>query len=424
MVALGTSRLRALSSGKRYGPTPIASNGQSGGPGNVLSPGAVVIGGYNYMGCIDNAGAQVMAVVEVATQQFTGWGLVSTTIGKKNQHCLPCSIITPGGVLFTAYANHPSGDTRVYFRRSTTTSPDDYAVESSITAGAGNFVNYVTIYVHASTGNIYMLTQIFTGSHPGDTIGVFKSTDDGVSFTYLGILVDSTATNALFYWGAAWSGANVLRVFPTLNYGDVHSYIQCIEWDVVTNIITSGSGIIGTLGVSAALQSNCSVIWNVAGVSTDRPLIYAGGNGILTQLIDDTTGNRSYAYGGFTGASAFASADWTKTTIVSAAPTSPNPNLPHPQFDGMGIVSGKPQAIFNRSPDGLTWLIQTYLAGDANGTTWSLGKTLASGGNFTTDVFNSPTSPVPSTGALGFYIRGPFTDYQTWTTLIYWTPLV
>lgn len=420
---LSDSRIRAIASGKRYGPTPVAVNGQAGGPGNVLSPGCIITGNYTYQGCLDAAGNQTMLVVETATKQFTGWGFVSSTIAKANQHCLPCSIITPGGKLFTAYANHPGGDTRVYFRRSTTTSPDDYAAESNVSAGVGNNVNYVSIHVHASTGNIFLLTQVFTGSHTGDCIGVFKSTDDGVSFTYLGLLVDSTALDKLFYWGAAWSGTDVLRVFPTLNYGDVHAYIQCIELNVVTGDIQSGTGSIGTLGSSPALQANCSVIWNVAGISTDRPVIYAGGAGILTQMIDDTTGDRYYWYGALPSGSTFTAANWIKTQIAFAQPASGDPNLPHTQFDSMGIVGGKPQAVFTMSPDGATWQGRTYLAGDANGTTWTPGKTVVSGGNFTTDAIQSVTPSLPATGALCFYSRGPFVNYQTWTTLIYWTLL-
>lgn len=423
MVALANSRLAALSSGRRYGPAINNICNISGGTGSLLGPACVVTGNYDYCCTLDTAGSDYMVVVEKSTGQFTGYAFVSNTLKLANTHCNPCSIITPGGSLFTCYTHWPSTDRHIYYRRSTDTSPDNYAAEQTMIASVGDFVNYTGILVDSSTNNLYILTQPSVSY-----IAAFQSTDDGQTWTYLGKLLDASSTGLLLYWGANWASPGVLRIFPELVYYDgvtkTQSSVHCMEWTVATGDLRSGSGSIGTIGSSVPVLSATSTIWTpTSGCGLARPIIFDDANGMVNTEINLTTGVSSAWYASFTGANQYSASDWTKTMIVQSAPANDLVTDPQPRFgfDSMGYYGGKPKVYLAGTPDNLTWWIRVYAASDTAGTSWSLEKTILSGGNMTTQVVHSPCAPDPSSGQLGFYAYGPFNDYRDWSTSVYWS---
>jgi|GEM_PF-6107219 len=217
------------------------------------------------------------------------------------------------GSKVTAACGHAEGNT-IKIRRSD--GPLD-TWDSEYTVNVGGAVTYVHLIKNPVNDHCYGYFRVANSSW-----GMIRSTNKGVSFTFLGLIVTVGGSDQL-YLQADFIDDTRLGVTAGMNPDLGSPVVRFATIDVISGDIVSGGGTVGNIYSSGTLPTDADPDWSVIYTSPDTraPGVadFDGANvAMIFHLTRTDTQFYEYLYAENTGASLFVEADWTVTAICDA----------------------------------------------------------------------------------------------------------
>lgn len=348
----------------------LASTG--GGLGGILSNKMACQNGFTYVSGVGYRG-EVTAIQISNTRRFLTRSFLLSLFSYQHgqdDHNAAAMLFLPNGDFFAMGADHDSNNTAWWWR--TGRFGADGKLErldplQIFDTGTKKNLSYGQAFIHESTGDIYVFFRTDTTNWNG-----FRSQNNAVSFTDLGLILDSSASGVVrTYINMGWAGADVLRfmIWQDPDTPTSHTVLQIADYNVVTGEITSGSGVVGTIG-TGALRTSCSTIWDYgANTQVVGNSMAPGGKGILASpsVSGDTTHPR-YFLKLVDEDHPYAAASWSKNHVVDSNTAG--------SFTISGLSTEDAPRIGVVRFEGNNFIIETYVS-DVDAVNWTMAKTVA-----------------------------------------------
>jgi hypothetical protein len=424
MVAFSNIQIQALASGNRYGPTRRITCSTGSGIGGSISPRALNLGnGYTLIsGVSNNVGgtpAQVVCKIKNSTGEFVETINVSFTPGQEDDHNSNRMIKVNSGTQLLMTWNDHNADRNLYSKLSSDLSLDNLGSLVTTQASVGHLIAYGILMEQASTGNVFQFNRV------GELYwACFKSTNFGASWTYLGefFFNDVNVAGSRTLMNMVWADASTIRCFIAAELGVGDSRIRCMDINVDTNAMVSGSGTLGTFGTDIINMSAISIIFNPGSgfgafmQGTKSPTAV-----IAKHQVDATEASSYYWMNCDTPAAPYTEASWSKYYITDAGEDL------NSKWEGgiclSGLTTTNPEVYISKllSSDH-QWHLGRWAASDAVGSTWSEVEVIAVGGDNVDSPLFRPVSPAGADPSLpvSYQYPGQYPDFSNFAMQMSW----
>lgn len=415
--------------------SPVGLVGRLGGAGGGGEPAPAIgsmsinsLAGSNVLGgavdvILDTGTAMVFGLPDLSSNQnlieiskstgaLLGTTALFTTLNVDDHNTFRFVRFSDGSIV-TAACGHSEG-TMIKIRRSATGSLTDWDTEYTVNVGGA--VTYVHLIKNPVNDHCYGYFRVANSSW-----GMIRSTNKGVSFSFLGNIVTVGGSDQL-YLQADFIDDTRLGFTAGMNPDLGSPVIRFATVDVISGDMVSGGGVIGNIYSSGTLPTDADPDWSVVYTSPDTraPGVadFDGANvAFVFHLTRTDTQFYEYLYAENTGASLFVEADWTVTAICDGGwgvgwnpPDSADPYY----RPGGEAISKRPSKA-----DG-----EVYIARQWFGTTKMTRWARFSGTFKPTAYFDKQTlglsntcfrpNPLPSDAAELNYFKGSYDGYNVW----------